>query len=233
MARFDPTRDYDSDAACVFDCLKGGGIAIVHMDVAYAVMSGTEEALRNVYAAKRRSFDKASGIVANHRTHDEIHLLPDEKKEIISTITDKHDLPISVIAPFRTSHPLIKELTPFLFNIATRNGTVNFLLNASPLREKIAAHSLEHNFPLIASSANVSQRGTKYTADTIEAEVLSAADIIIDYGPASYMDQGNEADFPLSSTQIDFQNMRIVRRGICFDRIEECLRNEYGITLAE
>ena len=34
--------DYDADAARVFECLQDGGIAIVHMDVAYAIMSGTE-----------------------------------------------------------------------------------------------------------------------------------------------------------------------------------------------
>ena len=44
--------DYDADAGRVFDCLQAGGIAIVHMDVAYAIMSGTEDALRRVYAAK-------------------------------------------------------------------------------------------------------------------------------------------------------------------------------------
>ena len=35
--------DYDADAERVFDRLQAGGIAIVHMDVAYAIMSGTEE----------------------------------------------------------------------------------------------------------------------------------------------------------------------------------------------
>ena len=49
--------DYDADAARVFECLQDGGIAIVHMDVAYAIMSGTEDALRRVYAAKARSYD--------------------------------------------------------------------------------------------------------------------------------------------------------------------------------
>lgn len=232
MARFDPTRDYAGDAARVFKCLRTGGIAIVHMDVAYAVMSGTEEALRRVYTAKRRSLDKASGIVANQQIHDEIHILPNDKKKIIRAIIHEHDLPLSVIAPFRTDHSFLKGLTPFLLEMATRNGTVNFLLNASPLRDKIAALSYKHNFPIIASSANISHQGTKYTADAIEPEVRSVADIIIDYGPATYMDQGIDAEYPLSSTQIDFHHMRVVRRGICFDQIEAILGDKFGITLA-
>jgi hypothetical protein len=30
-----------------------------------------------------------------------------------------------------------------------------------------------------------------------------------------------------------FQNVRVVRRGICFDQIDKFLRDEFGITLAD
>ena len=65
----------------------------------------------------------------------------------------------------------------------------------------------------------------------MEPEVRLAANIIINYGPATYMDWGIEAEYPLSSTQINFQNMRIVRRGICFGQIDKFLREDFGITL--
>ena len=74
--------DYEADAARVFDCLKASGIAIVHMDVAYAIMSGTEDALRRVYAAKERSFDRPSGIVANQNTHSEIQIVDKLEKRL-------------------------------------------------------------------------------------------------------------------------------------------------------
>ena len=78
----------------------------------------------------------------------------------------------------------------------------------------------------------MSQRGIKYTNNDIEPEVRSAANIIINYGPASYMDRGIEAEYARSSTQINFQNMRIVRRGICFGQIDKILREDFGISLS-
>lgn len=231
MAQIDPKIDYLSDARRVFGCLRDGGVAIIHMDVAYAIVSGTEAALRRVYAAKQRSLDKASGIVANERTHGEVHILPDWKRQIIKRITEGHNLPLSVIAPYRNDHPLIATLNPFMKNIATQNETVNFLLNASPLRDHIAEFSLKDNFPLIASSANLSHHGTKYSASEIEPEVRAAADVIIDYGPATYHEEGLAAEYALSSTQIDFENMCLVRKGICFPRISGIFRDEFGIEL--
>jgi len=227
------SHDYQGDAQRVFDCLHGGGIAIVHMTVAYAIISGTEDALRGVYAAKQRSLDKASGIVANLQSHDEIQILSDEAKRMVRAITVEHDLPLSVIAPYRTDHPLMKPLTPFLSSMATKNDTVNFLLNAGPLRDHIAALSLEANFPLIASSANLSQHGTKYRAEDIEPEIRDAADVIIDYGDTKYMQNGLNAEYALSSTQIDFGTLRLVRKGICFDAIRDVLKDEFGVTLEQ
>ncbi len=114
-------HDYALDAQRVFDCLQQGGIAIVHMTVAYAIVSGTEDALRRVYKAKRRSLDKPSGVVANLRTHDAVQILDDDAKRMVRAIVDKHDLPLSVIAPYRTDHPLMKPLTSFLTGLATKD----------------------------------------------------------------------------------------------------------------
>jgi hypothetical protein len=111
MARLDHIRDYVRDAARVLKCLKAGGIAIVDMHSLYAVMTGAEEALRKVYTATNRSMNRGSrGIVANQRTHDEIRLLPDDTKKNIRAITHEHDLPLSVIAPFQTNHPLFNGI---------------------------------------------------------------------------------------------------------------------------
>ena len=224
-----PLPDYDADATRGCDCRSGGGIAIVHMDVAYAIMSGTEEALRRVYRAKRRSSDRPSGVVANHRTYREIQIVSEEGDRIVDAVTGRHDLPLSVIAPYRKRHPLMRAIAPFLMGMSTKDGTVNFLLNASPLRDRIAELSLDANFPLMASSANRSQNGTKYRAEDIEPEVRAAADIIIDYGPSKYLQEG----YAYSSTQIDFRTNKVVRKGVCYDRIAAVFRDEFDIALED
>ena len=47
-------RNYLKDARRVYDVLKKGGIAIVYMRNAYAIMSGTDSALQKVYTAKKK-----------------------------------------------------------------------------------------------------------------------------------------------------------------------------------
>ncbi len=219
--------DIAGDASRVFDCLRDGGVAIIYMDVAYAIMSGTEDALRRVYEAKGRSPDVASGVVANLATHDAIQQLDDAARRIVRRVVEAHDLPMSVIAPYDATHPLMAALTPYLTSMGTVDGTVNFLLNSGPLRDRIADLSLAASHPLIASSANRSKQGTKYRVEDIEPEVLAAADLVIDYGPSKYLQTG----FALSSTQIDFRDMSVVRRGVCFDAIAAVFRDEFGIAL--
>ena len=48
-----------------------------------------------------------------------------------------------------------------------------------PAARRIAELSLEANFPLMASSANRSQQGTKYRAEDIEPEVRAVADVLM------------------------------------------------------
>lgn len=226
MEDFTDRFDVRGDARRVFDCLRGGGIAICHYDVSYAILSATDDALRRVYAAKKRSFDRASGVSGSFEIHDAVHVLPQDKRRMIRAVAVEHDLPLSVIAPFREDDPFIGRLSPFLREMATRDGTVNFLLNAGQLRDEIAAISWAEQFPLIGSSANASLKGTKYRVEDIEPEVLAAADIVIDYGPSRYSDRPG-----LSSTQIDFRTMKVVRYGIRFDEIAAILAREFGVVL--
>ena len=67
---------------------------------AYAIMSGTDNALKKVYTAKKRSLNRPSGLVANARTHEKLHILSKEKN-IIKKFSKKYNLPISIIAPYK------------------------------------------------------------------------------------------------------------------------------------
>ena len=215
-------RDVDR----VFKVLLDGGVAIIHLDVAYAVLGRTEESVRRIYSAKGRSFSRPTGIVGCLEIHDELHLLDQRKKDIVRAVTVKHDLPLSVIAPSRTDHPFLKNLDPFVLNNANKDGTLNLLMNAGSLRNQLARRSFSNMTPLVGSSANVSLTGSKFRAQDIEPELLQAADIVIDYGISKYHNpQG------CSSTMIDFRDFRIVREGVCFDAIEKVFNEEFGIEL--
>lgn len=214
------------DAARVFDCIAGGGVAICHYDVSYAILCGSDEALRRVYAAKGRSMDRASGVVGSFTIHESVHDLEPHKKCMVQSITRDHNLPLSVIANYKPDHPFMRALSPFLLEMATRDGTVNFLLNAGELRDRIADLCWENQRPFVASSANASLKGTKYRVEDIEPQVLAAADIVIDYGPSKHMQPRS-----ISSTQIDFRTMKVVRYGLHFDDIAAVLKQEFGVEL--
>ena len=224
----DTTQAYDikGDAKRVFDCVRDGGVAIARYDVGYAILCATDDALRRVYTAKQRSYEKASAIVACPEMAEAVHVLPPEQKQIIQSITVDHKLPLSVVAPFRDENPFMRKLTPFLFSIGTREGTVSCLHNAGEMRDEIGRHCWQQKVPFLASSANRSMQGAKYDVKNIEPEVLAIADIVIDHGPCKYNKFKN-----VSASQIDFRTMTLLRKGHCFDEIEVILKNEFDIVL--
>ena len=59
-----------TDAQRVYACVRDGGVAIIHLDIAYAILARSAEAVRRIYAAKRRSSDKPTGFLGNHALHE-------------------------------------------------------------------------------------------------------------------------------------------------------------------
>ena len=98
-------KNYLKDAKNVFNILKNGGIAIVYMRNAYAIISGTDKALKKVYKSKKRDLKRPSGMVAYSKTHETMHVLDKNKKTIIKKFSKRYDLPISIIAPYKKNHP--------------------------------------------------------------------------------------------------------------------------------
>lgn len=219
-------RDIAGDALRVYDCVRDGGIAIIHLDVAYAVLAHTASAVERFYTAKNRSYSKPTGILGNHRLSEEVHLLSPRARDMVNAITLQHNLPLAVIAPYRRDHPLLRAMDPFVFQQAVKGDTLNILLNAGELRTAIADIAVGSGKIFVGTSANTSLKGSRYSVDTIEPEVLEIADLVIDYGVSRYQnDQG------LSSTMIDFTDFRVQRAGVCFDDIAAVLADEFGVKL--
>lgn len=219
-------RDVEADARRVFDCVVNGGIAIIHLDVAYAVLAHTAAAVRRFYEAKHRSYNKPTGILGNPQAHEALHLLSDAQREMVRTITQDYDLPLAVIAPFRKDHPLVANMDPFVASQAVKGDTLNILLNAGTLRTAIADLAIGNGKLFVGTSANTSLAGSRYRLEDIEQDVRSIADIEIDYGPSKYANP-----LGLSSTMIDFTTYRVQRAGVCFEEIAKVMESRFGIVL--
>ncbi len=214
------------DAQRVFDAVRGGGVALIPLDVAYALVAATPKAVRRVYEAKGRDFSKPMGIVGGLAAHRALHQLSDIARAMVYSVTVTHDLPLSVVAPYRADHPYLQRLDAFVLRQSTLDGTLNLLLNAGALRTRLAGLCWESGIPMAGTSANVSMTGSLYTAQSMERGILDICDVVIDYGKSRFHNPER-----LSSTIIDFDRMRVIRRGVCFERIRDLLHDEFGLTV--
>jgi hypothetical protein len=147
---------------------------------------------------------------------------------MIREIVEIEKLPFSVVAPFKNTHPFFKNVDPFVLQSSTKANTLDMLINAGSLHDEIARQSWEAGIPVFGSSANTSLKGSKYRAQDIEPEVLSAVDLIVDYGLSKYHNVLGR-----SSTIIDFSDFSVIREGVMFDQLKSAFNSRFNIDLKE
>ena len=216
-----------ADAERVFAVLEQGGIAIVPLDVAYAVFGGTGDAIRRIFEAKGRSFTKPNGMLADYPLFAELHLVGERERAIVHAVTEEYGLPRSGVAPFRQEHGIFKSVDAFAMERSTKIGTLDLLLNAGPLHRELVRLSRERGRPVLGSSANRSLSGSKFRLEEVDAEVRAVADIEIDYGLCRYANPR-----AISSTIVDLKTFEVHRHGACFDQIADVVKRHFGILLA-
>ncbi len=214
------------DVSRLLAVLDGGGIGLVPLDVAYAVLAGTEQGVRRIFAVKQRSYDKPSGMFANAAFSRALHVMDDDRHAMVSTLIEEVGLPFSVVAPFDRAHDLLAGVDPFVLSASSKAGTLDMLLNAGPFHDEIARQALARGRPVFGSSANTSLTGSKYRLGDVDAPVREAADIAFDYGRSRYAnDEGR------SSTIIDFRDFSVIRIGVCFDDLVSAFCERFDVVL--
>lgn len=216
------------DAGDVFAVMEAGGMAILPLDVAYAVVGTTAAAIRTIFATKRRSFEKPSGMFATWELSRELHVMDAEHHGIARVIVEEYGLPFSIVAPYHEGHALLRGIDPFVLQTSTKAGTLDMLINAGRWHDAVARLATARGTAVFGSSANRSLTGSKYRLDDIEPEVRAAAGIAIDGGTARYANPEGK-----SSTIIDFRSFRLIRRGVCCDALETIFRERFGIALRD
>ena len=219
-------QQLDSDVSAVFDVIMDGGVAIVPLDVAYAIIGYTESAIKSIFSAKRRSLDKPSGMFASLNYSIDLHDLTEDKREIQHALINEFNLPFSTVAPFDENHPLLKDVDKYVIETSSKSGTLDMLLNAGQFHDGLAKLCYERNKPAFGSSANISLTGSKFKVADIEPELIEVADIIIDHGTSKYANPEG-----LSSTIIDFRDFTVIRYGCCYPELEAVFREKFAIEL--
>ncbi len=215
-----------ADAVAAMDVAMDGGVAIIPLDVAYGIIGTTPDAIRRIFTAKNRSYDKPSGMFSSWRLSSEIHLMEPAKHAIARRMVEEVGLPFSIVAPFDANHPLMRAAPPFVLENSSLGGTVDMLLNAGPFHDAIAGLAAERGTPVFGSSANASMKGSKYCLAEIDAPVRAAADIAFDYGRSKYAnDKGR------SSTIVDFADWTVIRVGVQYELLAKGFHDVCGVEL--
>ena len=215
-----------SDAEAVFDVIIGGGIAIVPLDVAYAIIGHKEAAIRKIFEVKKRSLEKPSGMFACFDHSLALHDLGEREREIQRTLIDEFDLPFSVVAPFNPANPALAGVDPYVIETSSKAGTLDMLLNAGAFHNALSKLCFERGKPAFGSSANISLTGSKFTVADVEPELKEVADMIIDHGTSKYANPEG-----VSSSIIDFRDFSVVRYGCCFDKLKNIFKEQFSINL--
>lgn len=217
--------DIQNDAARAFGVLKGGGIGILPMDVGYSLIGGSPQALKRIFDTKNRAPSKLNAMLGNDAMHRALHKVSTRGREIYEAICNDYDLPLGLIAPCNTDHPLLQTLDRDTYARSTKGDTLLMLMNSGRFHAEITRLSLEQQHLLFGSSANLTLTGTRFRVEDMQSEITDIADVIIDYGLMKYH------SYAASSTLLDVENCTVHRYGVCYENIAEILRRHFDVTL--
>src|SRR5579875_3231336 len=83
------------DAERALDTMEAGGIAILPLDVAYAVVATQSSGIKRIFAIKNRSYEKPSGMFATWEMSRELHLMPEAHHAIAPILVEEYGVPFS------------------------------------------------------------------------------------------------------------------------------------------
>ena len=225
----EPTaEDLTTDARRIFGLLRSGGVGIIPFDVSYAIFAHTARAVERIYEIKNRSSAKPNGVIGNWDMFNELIEASQADRDLVGCIIRDHDLPMSVVGPYRADHDFLRTTEFGALRRSTKGPTMDLLLNAGRLHGELARMSLDSATPLMGSSANRSLTGNKFALRDIEEEVLAQVDIGVDYGRCKYANE-----YFIGSTIIEMETRRVLRFGCCYEQIQQIVRTEFDLVLPD
>lgn len=215
-----------ADAVRTFRLMKSGGVAVLPLDVSYAIFAATARGVERIYELKNRKPTKPNGIIGNWDIFSGALQTTQRDKDLVQCITQDHDLPLSVIAPYKADHDWLRTVEFGALRRATKDGTMDLLLNAGTLHNELARMSWEVATPLMGSSANVSLAGSKFRVEDVEDSVKQGCDIVLGYGTSKYIN-----DHGIGSTIIELPSWKVLRWGGLFEKQAEIVKKRFKVEL--
>ncbi|PWY68512.1 hypothetical protein BO94DRAFT_540190 [Aspergillus sclerotioniger CBS 115572] len=216
-----------SDAQQVFQVLQSGGIVIVPTEVGYGLMASSVEAIEKAFTAKQRRPGHPHGLIGSYELHQELHILEPEKFHMTRVLTQDLDMGVGIVAPYNPDHPIMANFTPQTLANIVKNGKIGMFVGGGSLNREICRLNYEAGQVMVGSSANLTGRGQKFRVEDIEDEIKEVADLIVDYGLQRYHVYGR------ASILVDFEEMKVLRMGSCYELFRERMSRFWGVELPE
>ncbi|MEM1287612.1 MAG: Sua5/YciO/YrdC/YwlC family protein [Pseudomonadota bacterium] len=217
---------YTLTADALWETIVDGGTAIFRTDVGYAIVGQTGDAIARIFDLKQRSFSKPCGCFGSWAMFQALIEANDRAANFVERVVNHHGLPLSIVGTYRAEHPIITSAHPFAREHATKAGTIDLLMNAGPIHDRLSNRALAEGKGVFGSSANLSLSGSKYTFEAVEPELRDAVDLAIDSGATRYTHPSG-----LGSTIIDLKSFRPFRIGIAFADIRVIAAEDCGIDI--
>ncbi len=214
------------DAQLAFRIMKSGGVTILPLDVSYAIFGHTSRAVERMYALKNRPATKPNGVLGNWDIFTEVMTVEQRDRDLVACITQDHDLPLSVVAPFRADHDWLQTAEFGAMRRSTKQGTMDLLINAGAIHNELAKLSLDAGIPLFGSSANRSLTGSKFEMDHIEPEVRAGCDLVVGYGKSRYANP-----WLIGSTIIELGSWKVLRYGGLYEQQARLIKQHFGVDM--
>ena len=181
--------------------LKKGGIIITPTDTVYGIMADAtnDEAVKKVYKAKKRSYDKPLIVLVNsiEMLNDYVLEIDDITKRIINKYWPG---PLTIL--FKKNNKLSKYVSnnEYVGIRYTNNEIINNILN-------------EFKKPVVSTSANISNSEVVTEISMIPSELLEKVDFVLDGGELS-----NESS---AIIKVEDGKIEIIRDGSLSKKIKE------------
>ena len=215
-----------ADARNAFRIMKAGGVAVLPLSVSYAIFAHTARGVERIFELKQRAQTKPNGVIGNWDIFSEVLETNARDKELVRCIIQDYNLPLSVIAPFKPEHDWLRTVEFGGLRRATKDNTMDLLLNAGTLHNELARMSWESASPLMGSSANVSLTGSKFRLADVQDSLKNGCDIVLDYGTSRY-----ENEHGIGSTIIELPSWKVLRWGGCFEQQADIIHKHFGVEL--
>ena len=214
------------DACEAFRIVRSGGVAILPLSVSYAIFSHSALGVERIYSLKNRPSSKPNGVLGNLDIFNQVMQTEPRDRELVECITIEHDLPLSVVAPFRADHPWLQSAQWGALRRSSKNGTMDLLLNAGTIHNELARLSWESGVPLFGSSANRSLTGSKFELHEVEESLRAGCEIVIGYGRSPHANR-----WAVGSTIIELPGWRVLRYGGCYEQQAAIVKARFGVDL--